>query len=87
MIAASSLLSAGESSYVKQYLWTGNSNDQYHGGAIKFDLDYVISGYATRTCDLWEELEQTDLFWNRITMKKAMLLGATFATQVIYCDC
>lgn len=67
--------------YVKQYLWTGDNN-YLHGGAIKYDLDYVVGNYATSTCDLWEEIRDTDFFWNRITMKKAMIVGAAFAQQM-----
>ncbi len=81
-MAAESLLTAGESNYVKQYLWTGDSNN-LHGGAIKYDLDYVVSGFSSNTCDLWEEIRDADLFWNRITMKKAMIVGAAFATKVL----
>ena len=64
-----------------QYLWTGD-NSKYHGGAIKYDLDYVVSGYSSNTCDLWEEIRDPDLFWNRATMKKAMLVGAQFASAM-----
>jgi glucoamylase len=81
MIAANSLIANGEMDYVKQYLWTGDSN-KYHGGAIKYDLDYVMSNYMTSTCDLWEEIRDSDMFWNRFTMRKAMILGAQFATQM-----
>ncbi len=79
--AANSFIAAGESSYVKQFLWTGDSS-QYHGGAIKYDLDYVVSGYSSNTCDLWEEIRDPDFFWNRVTMKKALIAGAAFATQM-----
>ena len=81
MLAADSLIAAGEMSYVQQYLWTGDKN-KYNGGAIKFDLDYVISNYDTNTCDLWEEIRDSDLFWNRATMKKAMIVGASFASKM-----
>lgn len=78
IIAANSLIAAGQKDYVTQYLWTGDNN-KYHGGAIKYDLDYVVSGYNSNTCDLWEEIRDPDFFWNRATMKKAMLVGAEFA--------
>jgi glucoamylase len=52
MIAAQSLIDAGEMEYVKQYLWTGDDTI-LNGGAIKYDLDYVINGYDSNTCDLW----------------------------------
>lgn len=80
IIAANSLIASGQLSYVKQYMWTGSS--AYHGGAIKYDLDYVVTEYATNTCDLWEEIRDPDFFWNRITMKKAMIVGAAFARQM-----
>jgi glucoamylase len=81
MIAASHLADQGEMKYIQDYLWTGNPS-VYHGGAIKYDLDWVVNGYGTKTCDLWEESEDSDFFWNRISMKKAMIMGANFATQM-----
>lgn len=81
IMAANSLIAAGETDYVRNYLWTGNNN-MYHGGAIKYDLDYVVSGYNSNTCDLWEEIRDPNFFWNRITMKKAMIVGADFATKM-----
>lgn len=81
IMAAQSLLSKGEGDYVKANLWTGDAS-KLHGGAIKFDLDYVVGNYNTNTCDLWEEIRDPDLFWNRITMKKAMIVGAAFADQM-----
>lgn len=78
ILAAKSLIAAGETSYVQQYLWTGNQNS-YNGGAIKYNLDYIIQGWNTQTCDLWEEIRSDDLFWNVITMKKALIAGAAFA--------
>lgn len=81
IIAAESLIANGETNYVKEFLWTGNSAS-YNGGAIKFDLDYVVDNYASNTCDLWEEIRDADLFWNRFTMKKAMIVGAAFATKM-----
>ena len=81
IIFANTLSNNNETDYIKSNLWTGNDNDK-NGGAIKYDLDYIISNYATSTCDLWEEIRSTDFFWNRITMKKAMLMGAQFATSM-----
>jgi glucoamylase len=78
ILAANQLIAAGETAYVQQYLWTGNQGS-YNGGAIKYNLDYIAGGYNSTTCDLWEEIRSTDLFWNRITMKKALIAGATFA--------
>ena len=55
--------------------WVGT----LHGGAIKYDLDYVVDGYASDTCDLWEEVRSDDFFWNRFTMRAALTKGASFA--------
>lgn len=41
-----------------------------------------MDGWYTSTCDLWEEYTNDDLFWNRITMKKAMIRGAQFAENM-----
>lgn len=46
------------------------------------NLDDVINGYDSNTCDLWEEIRSTDFFWNRVTMKYSMELGAAFATTM-----
>jgi len=77
MIFANTLLASGDSDYVAANLWTADGS--LNGGAIKYDLDYVVSGWESNSCDLWEEIQSSDFFWNRITMKKAMLLGADFA--------
>lgn len=81
MIAAQNLISSGQSDYVSEYLWTGD-NSVKHGGAIKYDLDYIVDNYNTSTCDLWEEIRDPDFFWNRVTMKKALILGASFASMM-----
>lgn len=81
ILAANALIAAGQKDYVTEYLWTGDNN-KYHGGAIKYDLDYVVSGYNSNTCDLWEEIRDPDFFWNRATMKKAMIVGAQFAQSM-----
>jgi len=72
ILAANSLIANGQSSYATLYVWP----------AIRTDLNYVVSGYSSNTCDLWEEIRDADLFWNRVTMKKAMLVGAAFALQM-----
>ncbi|KAK3253051.1 hypothetical protein CYMTET_37680 [Cymbomonas tetramitiformis] len=78
MMFAEHLSATGGSDYVKEYLWTGDSS-KYKGGAIKWDLDYVLSQYDSATCDLWEEVRSSDFFWNRVTMIKALHTGARFA--------
>jgi glucoamylase len=53
---------------------------------IKYNLDYIISGYNSDTCDLWEEITSKDFFWNRVTMAKALSLGSRFATSLGYSE-
>ncbi len=55
-----------------------NFVNKYLVDAIKFDLDYIVTGYNSNTCDLWEEIVDTNFFWNRVTMKKALILGNNF---------
>jgi hypothetical protein len=43
---------------------------------------YVVESWDSNTCDLWEEVRSTDFFWNRVTMKKAMLMGSAFAEKM-----
>jgi glucoamylase len=51
---------------------------------IKYNLDYIVYGYASNTCDLWEEITSNDFFWNRVTMAKALSLGYKFAEKLGY---
>lgn len=77
---ANSLLENDDSDYIQQYLWTGSSS--YNGGAIKFDLDWIVSNWQQNGCDLWEEVQSTDFFWNRFTMKAALYEGYSFAAKM-----
>ena len=63
MIYATSLGSTSD--VVKSLLWTGDAA-MNNGGAIKHDLDWVVSGWDSNTCDLWEEIQSSDFFWNRV---------------------
>lgn len=49
---------------------------------IKYNLDYIVTGYNSDTCDLWEEIISKDFFWNRVTMIKALLLGSRLANEL-----
>eukprot|EP01095_Lingulamoeba_sp_RSL-Kostka_P007054 TRINITY_DN2226_c0_g1_i1.p1 TRINITY_DN2226_c0_g1~~TRINITY_DN2226_c0_g1_i1.p1 ORF type:complete len:530 (-),score=189.50 TRINITY_DN2226_c0_g1_i1:146-1714(-) len=77
---ADELLSNGQVGYIKDYLWTGDSNT-YNGGAIKYDLDWVVNNWQQNGCDLWEEIESNDFFWNRMAFKKALLSGYEIALK------
>lgn len=64
--------------HVRKTLWTGDSYS-----AIKYDLDWIADGgFNNATCDLWEEVRSNDFFWNKFTMRKALTLGAAFATKM-----
>lgn len=81
MAYADKLNAIGKSSEVKQYLWTG-SDSSYNGGAIKYDLEWVAANWEQNGCDLWEEIQSADFFWNRFMFRAAMHLGAKFATSM-----
>jgi glucoamylase len=49
---------------------------------IQKELDWVVSKYDSVGCDLWEEVQSTDFFWNRYTMRKALLQGSKFAASM-----
>lgn len=78
---ANYLLDNGQKDYVLQYLWTGNQS-RYNGGAIKFDLDWVVPNWPSNGCDLWEEVESTDFFWNRYNFRYALTLGSKLASTM-----
>jgi glucoamylase len=79
MLFAEQLIQNGQMSFVKQFLWTNDPN-VYGGGIIKRDLDWVAGGgWASNTCDLWEEVQSTDFFWNRMAHNRALYHGANFA--------
>jgi hypothetical protein len=64
--------------FVQSMLWTGTDSNN-NGGVIKYDLDWVATNWQSSSCDLWEEVESNDFFWNRFTMRRSMLMGAAFA--------
>jgi glucoamylase len=49
---------------------------------MKMDLDWVAANYTRVGCDLWEEVQSGDFFWDRFTMRKALMQGANFARKV-----
>eukprot|EP00933_Yihiella_yeosuensis_P079787 TRINITY_DN93209_c0_g1_i1.p1 TRINITY_DN93209_c0_g1~~TRINITY_DN93209_c0_g1_i1.p1 ORF type:complete len:546 (-),score=136.64 TRINITY_DN93209_c0_g1_i1:234-1871(-) len=49
---------------------------------VKEDLDWVTANFSSIGCDLWEEVRSEDFFWNRYTMRKALLQGSKFAKTV-----
>eukprot|EP00828_Plagiopyla_frontata_P005121 TRINITY_DN11_c0_g1_i1.p1 TRINITY_DN11_c0_g1~~TRINITY_DN11_c0_g1_i1.p1 ORF type:complete len:716 (+),score=77.67 TRINITY_DN11_c0_g1_i1:203-2350(+) len=80
MYYAQVLFNNSQSSYVTSNLWTTGA---YNGGAIKYDLDWVAQNFiGSNTCDLWEEVRNTEFFWNYYNARKAMLMGSEFATKM-----
>jgi glucoamylase len=52
---------------------------------VQFDLDWLAQGESTiglDTCDLWEETQDPNFLWNRVTMRAALLSGNQFATDM-----
>jgi len=78
MAYAAQLGRVGTLDEVKSYLWT-NDASKYNGGAIKYDLDWVVDNWQMKGCDLWEEIESTDFFWNKFMFRAALHIGADFA--------
>eukprot|EP00437_Effrenium_voratum_P038501 CAMPEP_0181469382 /NCGR_PEP_ID=MMETSP1110-20121109/37989_1 /TAXON_ID=174948 /ORGANISM="Symbiodinium sp., Strain CCMP421" /LENGTH=589 /DNA_ID=CAMNT_0023594285 /DNA_START=77 /DNA_END=1847 /DNA_ORIENTATION=+ len=74
------LLDAGKGDFVKQNLWTGS--DEKHGGAVKYDLEWLVSNWQQSGCDLWEEIQSEDFFWGRFTMRAGLEMGAQFAEKM-----
>lgn len=46
---------------------------------VQKQLDWTAKNYASTGCDLWEEIQSNDFFWNRYTARKALLMGSKFA--------
>merc|ERR1740130_2397459 len=64
---------AADADYVRDNLWP----------TISRDLAYLVAGgWASQTCDLWEEVRSDDFLWNGVTAKKALEEGAVFAEQL-----
>lgn len=84
LLFAQQLLASGAvgRTYVQNYLWTG-SNANHNGGAIAYDLDWVVDNWSSvPSCDLWEEIVSSSLFWNLIHFKLAMTIGSEFASAM-----
>ena len=79
---AQTLLVNGKSAEVQSYLWTNDEN-KYHGGAIKYDLDWIAEHWSnTPSFDLWEDDYTTSIFWNKIHQRKALVYGSQIAFKM-----
>jgi glucoamylase len=84
LLFAQHLLASGAvgRTYVQQYLWTGN-NQALNGGIIAYDLDWVVDNWSSvPSCDLWEEIISSSIFWNLVHFKLAMQIGSEFASTM-----
>lgn len=75
---ANRLIKNGNEAYVSEYLWTSGANN---GGAIRNDMEWLVSNWNSSGCDLWEELRSSDLFWNRYVTRKAFSMATAFSTS------
>ena len=53
---------------------------------IKHNLNYICESWDKDTFDAWEEVQNTDFFWNRIIMRRALLFGSRLASHQNECE-
>jgi len=75
------LKEGGKDDFVKQNLWTGSASN-LNGGLVKYDLDWVADNWQSSGCDLWEEIQSNDFFWNRYVDRASLHVGADFAEKM-----
>ncbi|KAF2769099.1 glucoamylase precursor, partial [Teratosphaeria nubilosa] len=77
--ATAYLSSGGSLSTVQQTLY---DSDAYPASApVKKDLLFVATNWSSPSYDLWEEAEGTH-FYTRLVQRRALVLGAAFATTL-----
>mmetsp|Transcript_81034 Transcript_81034/g.204010 ORF Transcript_81034/g.204010 Transcript_81034/m.204010 type:complete len:546 (+) Transcript_81034:69-1706(+) len=74
------LLAEGRSDFVKEKIWTEDGS--HKGGVVRFDLDWLVSNWQQNSCDLWEEVQSSDFFWGRYTMRASLHTGAQLAEKM-----
>ncbi len=75
---ANFLLSKGNQSYVREFLYDGMLPSN---SLIKADLEYISHYWRYKTFDLWEEVAG-DQFYTRMVQRKALIDGARFAEDL-----
>jgi len=79
---ALALAAAGRKAEIaSQGLWTGDASIK-NGGLVKHDLDWAAENWQSNGCDLWEEIQSSDFFWNRYTARAGLTVGAELATKL-----
>ena len=66
------LLDNGQESMAKDTVWP----------LIKFDMEWVLTGWDSNGCDLWEEVRSADFFWNQMGFVYSLNVAADFADRV-----
>eukprot|EP01129_Flabellula_baltica_P000376 TRINITY_DN1039_c0_g1_i1.p1 TRINITY_DN1039_c0_g1~~TRINITY_DN1039_c0_g1_i1.p1 ORF type:complete len:504 (+),score=104.61 TRINITY_DN1039_c0_g1_i1:109-1620(+) len=79
-VFADYLIENGQIDYVTKFLWRNDT--QLNGGAIKYDLDWVVKNWEQDGCDLWEEIHSNDFFWNRFSFRKSLIVGSKLAKKM-----
>ncbi len=73
------LAKGGSMQTVKQQIYDSTNNPAR--APVQKDLLFVASNWTTPSFDLWEE-ESSDHFYTRMVQRRALVLGADFATKM-----
>jgi glucoamylase len=66
------LIKEGKLKFVQERLWSLVTND----------LDWVAANWKSNGCDLWEEVQSDDFFWNRYVDRASLNAGAMLAEKL-----
>lgn len=70
--------------FAKEYIKKGGNKDYIIGlsweAPIKVDLDYIVKNWTQSSYDAWEEVNSDNVF-NKLVARKALAVGAEFASQ------
>lgn len=77
--ARSFIAASGNVATVKQHIYDSTSFPE--SAPVQKDLLFVASNWTSSSFDLWEEVN-TDNFYTRMVQRKALVLGAQFASDM-----
>jgi len=66
------LVKEGRLKFVQEHLWS----------LVKNDLDWVAANWQSNGCDLWEEVQSNDFFWNRYVDRASLNAGAQLGEKL-----
>ena len=49
---------------------------------VKFDMEWVTENWGSNGCDLWEEVQSNNFFWNRMAYIYSLNAAADFAERI-----